>query len=561
MGRSSAVLALLVFSAFNALGTPAPGGFRFEVVYADSLSSAPLDGRVLLIVSTRKDVEPRTLGGQRRNGQPLFGIDVENWKAGQPAVVDATVLGYPISSLGEIPAGTYYVQAVLNRYTTFHRSDGKTIKLHADQWEGQRWATGPGNLVSEPQQVTIDPKKESVVRVTLTRRLPAVVPPKDSRLVKHIKFKSELVSKFWGQDIFIGAAVLLPEGFEQHPNARYPVAYLQGHFAQTIGGFRDTPPSPDARGADSANQARAYAFYQKWTGPTFPRMLVVMPQDPNPYYDDSYAVNSVNVGPYGDAMMQELIPTVEKQFRAIGQGWSRTLFGGSTGGWRTEALQYFHPDDFNGAWAFCPDAVDFRKFRLTNIYEDESLYYPNDEWKKDPIRPFSRNPDGQALMSERDGSLLEAVLGSRGRSGGQQHIFEAVFGPIGDDGYPKLLWDAKTGLIDKSVATYWAEHFDLRRHLEKNWTTLGPKLQGKVRIWVGDADTYHLDGASVLVDQFFRNTTNPRSDALVVFGKDKPHCWSGQPDGMSTTEHYLPEMAAHIARTAPAGADLASWKY
>jgi hypothetical protein len=288
---------------------------------------------------------------------------------------------------------------------------------------------------------------------------------------------------------------------------------------------------------------------------------VVLPQDPNPYYDDSYAVNSANVGPYGDAMMQELIPYVEKQFRAIGAGWARTLYGGSTGGWRTEALQILHPDDFNGAWAFCPDAADFRRFRLTNIYEDESLYYPNNDWKKDPIRPFQRDPDGQIFMSERDGSLLETVLGSHGRSGGQQHIFEAVFGPVGDDGYPRLLWDARTGQIDKQVAAYWGDHYDLRRYLEKNWSTVGPRLRGKLHIWVGDADTYYLNGATELMEKFLVSASNPPADAQVTYGRAKPHCWTGAPEGISPTEYYLPDMAAQITRTAPAGADLTSWKY
>ncbi len=252
---------------------------------------------------------------------------------------------------------------------------------------------------------------------------------------------------------------------------------------------------------------------------------------------------------------------MEQQFRAIGQPWARTTFGGSTGGWRALAAQVFYPDFFNGAWVFCPDPVDFRYFQLVNIYEDENAYRPNDDWKTSSVRPWMRNIDDQVLMTERDASLLELVLGTRGRSGDQMDIFQVVYGPVDDDGYPRLLYDKRSGEIDKEVAAYWRENYDLRYILERDWESIGPKLAGKIRIYMGDTDTYYLEEATILMEDFLESTSSPHYGGKVVYGKRAPHCWTGAPPGKSFISHYLPEMAEHITRTAPPGADTTSWKY
>jgi S-formylglutathione hydrolase FrmB len=415
-----------------------------------------------------------------------------------------------------------------------------------DHWEGQQWNTSPGNLCSVPEKMKIDPAAGGTIRLALTERIPPVTPPEDTRYVKHVKIRSELVSRFWGQDVYIGAVVLLPEGFDSHPEARYPVAYLQSHFMPTMRGFVERPEN---------------LFFKERTSAGFPRFLLVIPQDPNPFYDDSYAVNSANVGPYGDALMQELIPYVEQKFRAIGQPWARTVFGGSTGGWRTLALQVFHPDEFNGAWAFCPDPVDFRYFQLVNIYQDENAYYANSAWKKEPSRPWMRNIDDQVLATQEQASIFELVLGTKGRSGQQMDIFQAVFGPVGSDGYPRLLYDKKTGFIDKEVAAYWRENYDLSHIIERDWATLGPKLNGKLHIYIGDTDTFYLEEATMQLEKFFKRATNPVFEGTIEYGKRAPHCWSGCQSGRNPTLCHLPAMAEHIRKTAPPGADLDSWRY
>jgi hypothetical protein len=557
--RPTLALVLLLGSSFQAATgrlSQRDSAVRFEISFPARVRQEPVDGRLLLLLSRNTSGEPRFTAANWANPQPMWGMDVEGLQAGQPAVIDSRVPGYPVESIADVPAGEYTIQAVLNVYTTFRRSDGHVVKLHMDQWEGQQWNRSPGNLYSRPAKIKIDPARAATIRLSLDEKIAPIDPPKDTRFVKHVKIRSEVVSRFWGRDMYIGAVVLLPKGFDEHPEARYPVVYVQNHFTPTLRGFGEDlsePSAPDRRG-------RA-GFYQGWTADGFPRFLLVIPQEPNPFYDDSYAVNSVNVGPYGDAITKELMPYVEKKFRAIGEPWSRTLTGGSTGGWRTLAVQILYPDLFNGAWAFCPDPVDFRYFQLVNIYEDENAYYPRSEWKKDPIRPWMRNVDDQVLVTVKEASTLELVLGTRGRSGEQMDIFQAVFGPVGSDGYPRLLYDKRTGVIDKEVAAYWKEHFDLRYIMDRDWPALGPKLKGKLRIYIGDTDTFYLEEATQLLESFLRATKDPYFDGSVEYGKRAPHCWSGVPPGANPYIYYIPAMADHITRTAPAGADVKSWRY
>ena len=151
-------------------------------------------------------------------------------------------------------------------------------------------------------------------------------------------------------------------------------------------------------------------------------MVVVTFQHPNPYFDDSYAVNSVNVGPYGDAVMQELIPEVERRFRVIDQPWGRLLSGGSTGGWEALALQIFHPDEFGGTWAYCPDPVSFSNVESIDIYNDTNAYYKQHEWRRVPT-PNTRETDGRIRLTSRQRNYFELVSGTRGRSGEQLDIW------------------------------------------------------------------------------------------------------------------------------------------
>ncbi len=553
-------VAVIVLGSVGACGADS---FRFEIVMAEGLSSEPVDGRVILLVSKDSSAEPRFQRLRSPLAPAIFGIDVEGLRGGEPAVIDVATRGWPLEYIAQIPAAEYYTQAVLNVYTTFERADGHTIKAHMDQWEGQQWNISPGNLYSEAQNVRIDPASGEAVRITLSQTMPPLEPPEDTKYVKHIRFKSDILSEWWGRDMYLGAVVLLPEGFAERPTARYPVVYWHGHFPRTFSGISETPPPPELTGRARERVEGAYRFYQDWASGRLGRFLIVLMQHPTPFYDDSYAVNSANNGPYGDALTQELIPRVEAQFRAIGEPWARTLSGGSTGGWESLAWQIFYPDMFNGTWTFCPDPVDFRYFQLVNIYEDDNAFYQNGSWKTTPTRPWQRGVDDRVSMGQLDASHLEAVLGSRGRSGDQMDIFMGVYGPVGDDGYPRLLYDKWTGEIDKGVVEYWRENYDLRYILERDWATLGPKLVGKLHIYMGDTDTYYLEEATRLLEEFLESTRDPYYAGSFDWGERQPHCYSGTPayPGQTSYHRVLPEMRARILATAPPGADTQSWSY
>jgi hypothetical protein len=549
---------------------------RFEVSVSDQFGGEPVDGRVLLMLSTSEEKEPRFLISEGVKSQQIFGVDAEGVRPGTAVTIDRSALGYPVESLGAVPPGEYVVQALLHRYETFHRADGHTIKMPMDRGEGQHWNLAPGNLYSAPKKVRVDPGSAEPIQLVLDQQIPPIEPPRDTRFVKHIRIQSKLLTDFWGRPMHLGAVVLLPQGFDEHREARYPLMLYHGHFEASIDEFREEPPDPDLKpeyserfrleGYNRIQQECAHEFHKEWISPDFPRFVVVKIQHANPFYDDSYAVNSANLGPYGDAIMTELLPTIEKQFRCIGQGWARFTYGGSTGGWEALAAQVFYPDEFNGCFAACPDPIDFRAYGSVNIYEDQNAYYSAGPWFRVP-RPSLRDWQGFMTSSVEETNRLELVLGTHSRSGGQWDIWEAVFGPVGSDGYPARIWDKRTGVIDPKVAAYWREHFDLRHILERDWATLGPKVAGKIHIYCGTMDNYFLNNAVALMEEFLKHTSNPPFGGVVDYECGAEHCWNGdhtRPNAISRLRYhqmYVEQILKRIAATAPPGADLTSWRY
>jgi hypothetical protein len=540
---------------------------RFEVSFPSSVRNEPITGRMFVAISPTSDPEPRIAAynsARRRDARvPFFAVDVDQLKPAQPAVIDATSMGFPYMSLSQLPAGDYYVQGVLNVYTQFHRTDGHVIWAHMDQWEGQRWGFSPGNLLSEPQKVHLDPKQSVTVKITLTRIIPPIEVPKDTEWVKRIKIQSQVLTAFWGHPMFLGATVLLPKGYADHPDVSYPVVYVQSHFALSPPFDFATEPSngPNLFAAMEKQAAgrreSGYEFYQSWNSDAFPRVIAVTFQHPTPYFDDSYAVNSANNGPYGDAIMQELIPYLEAHFRMVPKEYARVLTGGSTGGWESLALQVYHPDFFGGTWTMYPDPVDFRKYGMVNAYDDDNAFIVPSAPINAPERMFQQNPDGQAVASIRQISQMEYASGTHDRSGAQIDIWDAVYGPVGDDGYPEPLWNHLTGHIDHSVADYMRDHgYDLRDYLQTNWPRIGPQLVGKLRLYCGDMDNFYLAGAVYLLEDFLTSTKEPYYGGEFVYGRPmKGHGW--QP---MTNAELIRMMADQIARNAPAGEHVESWK-
>jgi len=536
---------------------------KFEISFPSAAHPEPITGRVYVIIAKEEKLggpveyaiqgkEPRLqTGWGHPTGIPFWGKNVYALMPGDPAVIDEEVFGYPPKSISEIEPGEYNVQGFVNIYTEFKRSDGHTLWMHNDQWEGQRWNISPGNLYSEVMKLKIDPSDKKIIKLSCQNVIPPINVPADTEWVKRIKFQSKILTEFWGQPIYLGATILLPKDYDKNGDVYYPVNYVQGHFnlaATQPYGFRtEAPDDKDSRGKSG------YDFYKYWTSDKCPRMIAVTFQHPCPYFDDSYAVNSPNTGPYGDAIMNELIPAIEENFRIIRKPYARVLSGGSTGGWISLALQVFHPDFFGGTWTFCPDPVDFRYYELINIYEDENAYFR--EFNKIKTeRPEAQDTDGQVRYTVRDTFYYEQTIGDKHRSECQWAIWEAVYGPIGEDGYPKPLWNWRTGEIDHEVAEQWKKN-DLRHYLEKNWASIGPKLIGKLHIYVGDMDDYYLHNAVILLEDFLEKTKNPYYAGEVKYGDRKPHCWG--PAGAELFKLF----EEHITKNAPKGEKSLKWKY
>ena len=287
-------------SSFLLLASVATAAPQFDVSFSSKARSISVDGRVILIVSKELKGEPRFQVTWGTDTQQIFGVDVDGWRPGDTVRIDSATAGHPLRSLRELPAGTYNVQAVLNIYETVHRSDGHVLKLHMDAGEGQHWSRSPGNLLSRPQEVQIG--ADTVVPIEMADVIPPIAQPKDTKYIRHVQIESRLLAKFWGRPMHVGAIVLVPEGFDDHPQQRYPVAYLQGHFPSDYFGIRETPPGPELQGVSRQRAENAHRFFQEWTSGRLPKMLIVLTQHATPYYDDSYGVNTANMGPYGDAL-------------------------------------------------------------------------------------------------------------------------------------------------------------------------------------------------------------------------------------------------------------------
>jgi hypothetical protein len=549
--------------------------YRFAVSFGGAQSADAIDGRLLLVLSTDASEEPRLQISNSIRTQMIFGMDVDGMRPGQVMTLDDAAFGYPVRYLHDVPAGDYFVQVVLHRYETFHRADGHTVKLPMDRGEGQHWQLAPGNLYSKTQKISLRAGGDPV-SILLDQIIAPIPAPKDTTYIRHIKIQSELLTKWWGRPMFLSANVLVPEGFDSHPNAHFPLMISEDHFNGDFDGFRTTPPDPNLKpdyserfhisGYNKIQQQEEYKLYQQWIAPKFPRFLVAEINHANPYYDDSYAVNSANLGPYGDAIETELIPAIEKQFRGIGQGWARFAYGGSTGGWEALAVQMFYPDHYNGAFAACPDPVDFRGFTNVNLYADKNAFYAEGPHMR-VEQPGERDYLGRTLITARSINQYELALGSHARSGEQYDIWQAVYGPVGSDGYPQPIFDKETGAIDPATAAYWKEHYDLSAILQRDWATLGPKLAGKIHIYVGSADTYFLTDAVYYIEDVLKATKNPPYGGEVTYGDRAEHCWNGDPNlpnylsRLHYNTMYLPKILEQIQKTAPAGADLTSWRY
>ena len=549
----------------------------FEVTYDSTLGLNGYDGRLLLMITKDSLIEPRFNINDSNETGIIIGKNVQQWNPGQKELFNSSTKAYPIEELNQLKSGTYFVQALLHKYDTFNLSNGHTVQLPMDQGEGQHWNISPNNIYSKPIRIEFDKKSKNPVEIIITEEIPKIEPVEDSKYIKHVRIKSDLLSEFWGRPMYLQANVLIPEDFDKKSNTKYPLMVFHGHFPKTIGGFRTTPPIANEKdtifssrfgitGYKYIQEKEAFDFYKDWVSKDFPRFLVIEIQHQNPYYDDSYAVNSANLGPYGDAITYELIPQIEKLFNGVGEGWGRFLYGGSTGGWEALAVQVFYPKQYNGCYAACPDPIDFRAYTVVDLYKDENAYYKTGNFRK-ILRPGMRDGKGHIKTQLIDMNRREFILGDKGRSGDQWDIWQAVYSPVGEDGYPKPIWDKITGDIDHDVANYWKENYDLRNIMERDWDKIGKDLEGKINIYCGDMDNYYLNNAVVLTEEFLESTKNPYYGGEVDYGDNAEHCWNGDqenPNYISRLRYntmYLDKIKDRLKKTAPRNHMLKNWGF
>ncbi|MCS6776919.1 MAG: alpha/beta hydrolase-fold protein [Chloroherpetonaceae bacterium] len=429
---------------------------RFSVTYPESVFAGPFTGKVVVYLSRHAE-QPR-LGPDWFHPEPMYSQKFRDVPPGSPMVIDETATGFP-GKLSQLPPGEYRVQAVIDR-----NLGGRSI------------GESPGNLYSEAARMRLDPAEDRTIqlvcdRVVRERRL------RETPRLREVRVVSQMLSRFYGRTTTLNAAVSLPAEWERDPDRKFPVLYeVPGFGGRHHGGIAET-----LRGGEP---------------------FIVVRLDPDCPGGHSVFADSANNGPWGQALTTELIPVIEKRFRGVGRPEGRFVTGHSSGGWSSLWLQITYPDFFGGCWATAPDPVDFRDFLQINLYQPgENMFYD----RAGRRRPLAREGSTPVLFFK-DFSDMERPI-----RGEQLGSFEYVFSPRGADGEPMRLWDRDTGAIHSEVAEAWKK-YDIGLILRTRWPELEPKLRGKIHIYMGDQDTFYLEGAVKLLQQDLKRLN---ADAVV----------------------------------------------
>lgn len=462
---------------------------KFIIELGKSVQLANKSGRIFVFINENLSGEPRQqlwpLSKQRNH---IFAKNVQNFTHANPiSLDDKSQLTSTVSfNFGSIPKGKYRLQVLW---------DG-------DQLESR--ISAPGNLYSEAREIEID--GDFTTTVSLSQVIPEHTLEKHP-LLRKVTIKSELLSEFWGRPYYVTASLLLPYQFNNAESKTYPIRY-------NVAGY-------GGRYTRVNRLVKSEQFMAWWQSEEAPQIINVYLDGEGPF-GDSYQLDSANSGPFGRLLMEELIPAIEKQYRAKGVAKYRFTDGCSTGGWVSLALQLFYPDSFNGAWSYSPDSIDFSAYQLTDIYKDNNVFY--NEWNN--LRPVARDLSGDPMVTMKDFIQYENVLGASNdyrTSGGQFSAHTALYSLKGDDGLPAAMFDPITGDIDPDVVETWKK-FDLKRYAQENWKLLGPKIQDKIYIWMGDMDHFYLNPATRKFATFLNTTENPTSNAVVQFDAMEGHC-------------------------------------
>jgi S-formylglutathione hydrolase FrmB len=471
MTRFLALPLFILLAAVSPVRADDKPAVQFRLTFDKAALDKPFSGRVY-VVMLRADTKGVLHQLNWFNPEPSFAKDVKDWKPGESLTISADDITC-LPSAGIAP-GRYFVQAVLDR-----------------DLGGISFAASPGNIYSKTVPLEWNAKSTDPIALTLDQVVKEPAPPADTSNVKFIDIESPLLTKFHGHPMRMRAGVVLPPSYEKEPERKYPVVY-------EIPGF----------GGDHV-AAKGAANRKAWDLAGTEVIWVML--DPNCRLGHHVFADSANNGPCGKAFTEEFMPVIEKRFRILGTPGARLVTGHSSGGWSSLWLQVTYPDLFGGCWSTSPDPIDFRDFHQIDIYARNGNAFVDAEGKK---RPLVR-ANGKVLVYYQPFSDMEIVMGR----GGQLGSFEAVFSPRGNDGRPLQLWDRKTGLIDQAVAKEW-EKYDIGLVLARNWKSLGPKLGGKIHVYMGEEDTFYLNGATKLVK---KSLADLGSDAVVELFPGKTH--------------------------------------
>ena len=335
---------------------------------------------------------------------------------------------------------------------------------------------------------------------------PSAVDVTPHPLVETVTRESEALTEFWRRPVELTFTVLLPADYAAAPDRRYRVRYNVAGYGGRYNRVNRLLGAPE--------------FAEWWTSEAAPGVITVFLDGSGPF-GDSYQLNSASSGPYGDALTQEIIPYVDENYRTEGAA-ARYVDGCSTGGWVSLALQLFYPDTFAGTYSYSPDPVSFKRMQLIDMYADTNAFVN----KAGLLRPSRRDVYGEPNLLIRDEFAEENAEGTDGTyvtGQGQWGAWNALYSPRGEDGLPVAAFDGITGTIDSTVVEHW-KRYDLLLHVQENWPTLGPKLAGKVYVWMGDMDNYYLNNALRDFDTWLKTATEPTSDAVIEFTPMQGHC-------------------------------------
>ena len=462
--------------------------FKIKITVADEIKSdINKKGRLFIFFTQNEDAEPRyQLFPDPVSAPLIFATNLSDFNPASEIVLNqdkewTSTIDY---SFKDIPEGEYFIQALWDQDTL------------------ESGINAPGNIYSLQQKINMEDK------TSIDFQLEKIIPESElieHELVKEVNFKSDTLSAWWNKSMTLKASVLLPSQYDK--SKTYPIRY-------NVAGY-------GGRYTRVENLIDDNEFMTWWNSDASPQIINVFLDGEGPF-GDSYQMDSENSGPYGHALIYELIPHIENLYRGTTSSKTRFVDGCSTGGWVSLGLQLYYPEQFNGAFSYSPDAVEFENYQLINIYKDKNAFVNEFGYS----RPCLRNVDGEPMVSMQKFVAFENVLGRSNTyldSGDQFGSHTALYSPKGDRGLPKPLFDPISGDIDEEVAEHWKK-YDFKIYAEQNWESLGPKLQDKIYIWMGDMDHFYLNMATRKFSEFLDSTQNPKSDAIIEFEPNAGHC-------------------------------------